>query len=167
MIYFFRTLGILNFFVLCAFWALFILRFVRSMRSTSNIETDLSTERKREKDFYNKILIALAANTVSLLLAIGAFVGNYFMSEQNIPYHNLPIIILVVGGFVFCILLTVFFVKIARNNKIKNYNASRNELTPIQIFDKAIFGLSLFIGYMYSTVFANAIYMILLFVVPI
>ena len=163
MIDIFRTLGILDFFALCAFWAFFILRFVRSIRSTST-ETDMCAERKREKDFYKKILIALAINAASFLLAIGAFVGNYYMSNQNVPYYNLPIIILVVGGFVFCILLTAFFVIVARNNKIQNYNASRNELTPIQIFDKAIFGLCLFIGYLYAAVFANAIYMILLLV---
>lgn len=164
MIDFCRILGILNFFILCAFWAFFILRFLHSIRSMPASETDFEVERKREKAFYKKILMTLAFNAVSFVLAIGSFVGNYYLSNENIPYQSFPIIILVAGGFVFFLLLMVSFVILGRKFKIKNYNASCKELMPIQIFDKGIVGLSLFIGYLYAAVFANAIYMLLIYV---
>ncbi len=163
MAIFFKVVGIVMFFALSVYWAFFALRFPKSIRLLPNDENDNAVERNREKVFYKKLFEVLVINLIASILAVGDFVGNYFVSE-DVPFLSLPIIILVVGGLVYCVLLMFFFYKIAKKYKIKNYDRRKKTMVPIQSLDKGILGLSLFIGYMYSMVFANAIYMLLLLV---
>ncbi len=163
MVILFKVVGIVLFFALSVYWAFFALRFPKIIRLLPNDENDNAVERNREKVFYKKLFEVLVINLIASILAVGDFVGNYFVSE-NVPFLSSPIVILVVGGLVYCVLLMIFFYKIAKKYKIKNCDCRKKTMVPIQSLDKGVLGLSFFIGYMYSMVFANAIYMLLLLV---
>lgn len=161
---FFRILGIVNLFVAVALWVVFFRRFIVKIRALEFDESNEECEKQRGKSFFAHLYAILAINAASFTVAVGNFVGNYFAMGRNIPFYTSPIIVLLVGGMAICIILSVVFALLAKKYKIKNYDFFRQKLVHIYWWHKDVFGLCFFIGYLFSFVFAAALYFLLLFV---